>query len=97
MAKGGGGEAARSQREPKRAQGNPEGGQGEPTKGLMGGQEVAKGAEKGYFAFGGSSTLLLFEPNSVTLANDLLESSHQMIEHYAKVGTKAGYQLEGDT
>jgi phosphatidylserine decarboxylase len=61
------------------------------------GQEVGKGAEKGYFAFGGSSTLLLFEPNSVTLTNDLIESSRQMIELYAKVGTKAGYQLEGDT
>ncbi|MDA7616003.1 phosphatidylserine decarboxylase, partial [Akkermansiaceae bacterium] len=61
------------------------------------GQEVAKGDEKGYFAFGGSSTLLLFEPNSITLTNDLLESSRQMIELYAKVGTKAGYQLERDT
>ena len=61
------------------------------------GREVAKGAEKGYFSFGGSSTLLLFEPNSVTLTNDLLESSRRMIELYAKVGTKAGDQLEGDT
>ena len=60
------------------------------------GQEVAKGDEKGYFAFGGSSTLLLFEPNWITLTNDLLESSRQMIELYAKVGTKAGYQLGRD-
>lgn len=55
------------------------------------GQEIAKGAEKGYFAFGGSSTLLMFEPGSVTLADDLLESSSQMTELYAKVGTKAGH------
>jgi len=55
------------------------------------GQEVAKGAEKGYFAFGGSSTLIMFEAGTVTLADDLLESSRQMIELYAKVGTKAGH------
>jgi phosphatidylserine decarboxylase len=55
------------------------------------GQEVAKGAEKGYFAFGGSSTLLMFEPGTVTLADDLLDSSRQMIELYAKVGTRAGH------
>lgn len=54
------------------------------------GQPVAKGAEKGYFAFGGSSTLLMFEPGTVTLAGDLLESSSKVMELYAKVGTKAG-------
>ena len=54
-------------------------------------QEVEKGAEKGYFAFGGSSTLLLFEPGAVTLASDLIVSSGKMIELYAKVGTKAGH------
>ena len=54
------------------------------------GQFVEKGAEKGYFAFGGSSTLLLFQPGSVTLAPDLIESSQNMIELYAKVGNSAG-------
>ena len=54
------------------------------------GKPVKKGAEKGYFAFGGSSTLLLFEPGTVTLASDLIESSHKMTELYAKIGTEAG-------
>ncbi|MGJ8695836.1 MAG: phosphatidylserine decarboxylase [Verrucomicrobiaceae bacterium] len=51
------------------------------------GQPVAKGDEKGYFAFGGSSTLLLFEPGTVTLDPDLLDSSSKQMELYAKVGT----------
>lgn len=55
------------------------------------GEPVAKGAEKGYFAFGGSSTLLLFEPGTVTLADDILESSSKVMELYAKVGTEAGH------
>ncbi|MDB4302365.1 phosphatidylserine decarboxylase [bacterium] len=54
------------------------------------GQPVEKGAEKGYFAFGGSSTLLLFEPGTVALDADLLESSAKQMELYAKVRTSAG-------
>jgi phosphatidylserine decarboxylase len=53
------------------------------------GQPVEKGAEKGYFAFGGSSTILLFEPGTITLAHDLLETSNQQIELYAKQGETA--------
>lgn len=49
---------------------------------------VAKGAEKGYFSFGGSSTLTLFEPGRVILAPDLAEQSSQGVELYAKVGTR---------
>ena len=51
------------------------------------GQAVAKGAEKGYFAFGGSSTLTLFEPGAVQLEADLLAHSSRQTELYAKVGT----------
>ena len=54
------------------------------------GQAVEKGAEKGYFAFGGSSTLLIFEPGTVTLAADLLESSAKVMELYALMGSQAG-------
>jgi len=54
------------------------------------GKAVEKGAEKGYFAFGGSSTLLMFEPGTVTLAADLLEASAKLTELYAKIGTPAG-------
>ncbi|HIG82026.1 MAG TPA: phosphatidylserine decarboxylase [Verrucomicrobiales bacterium] len=51
---------------------------------------VAKGEEKGYFAFGGSATLTLFEPGRVKLDEDLLEQSAQQRELYAKVGDRLG-------
>lgn len=50
-------------------------------------QPVEKGTEKGYFAFGGSSTITIFEPGKVTLAKDLLENSNKQIELYARIGT----------
>jgi phosphatidylserine decarboxylase len=54
------------------------------------GRSVAKGAEKGYFAFGGSSTLTLFEPGAIRLAADLLENSARQIELYARIGSVMG-------
>ena len=54
------------------------------------GQPVAKGAEKGYFAFGGSSTLTLFEPGTVELESDLVENSARQIELYARIGSRMG-------
>ncbi len=54
------------------------------------GQPVAKGAEKGYFAFGGSSTITLFEPGAVTLEADLLENSAKQTELYAHIGSRMG-------
>ena len=54
------------------------------------GQPVSKGAEKGFFAFGGSSTLTLFEPGVVALENDLLENSRRQIELYARIGSRMG-------
>ena len=53
-------------------------------------QTVEKGDEKGYFAFGGSSTITIFEPGRVTLANDLLKNSAQQIETYARMGDELG-------
>ena len=52
------------------------------------GSPVAKGAEKGYFAFGGSSTITLFEPGAVKLEADLAENSARQTELYAKVATR---------
>jgi phosphatidylserine decarboxylase len=52
------------------------------------GTAVAKGDEKGYFAFGGSSTITIFEPGAVTLETDLAEQSSRQTELYAKVGTR---------
>ena len=51
---------------------------------------VKKGEEKGYFRFGGSSTLLLFEPGRVRLAADLVEQSRNQRELYAHVGDRLG-------
>lgn len=52
------------------------------------GQAVEKGAEKGYFAFGGSSTITIFEPGVVTLDADLADHSSRQTELYAKVGSR---------
>ncbi len=51
------------------------------------GQVIEKGAEKGYFAFGGSSTILLFEPGSIAIDPGLLQRSQQCTETYARMGT----------
>ncbi len=52
------------------------------------GKSVAKGQEKGYFAFGGSSTITIFEPGNVKLSTDLLEHSAQQTELYARIGSE---------
>ncbi|MEI6176070.1 MAG: phosphatidylserine decarboxylase [Verrucomicrobiota bacterium] len=51
------------------------------------GQPAEKGAEKGYFAFGGSSTITIFEPGAVQLAPDLRDHSASLTELYAKIGS----------
>lgn len=52
------------------------------------GGPVEKGAEKGFFAFGGSSTLTIFEPGAVKLEADLAEHSSRRTELYARVGSR---------
>ena len=51
---------------------------------------VAKGAEKGYFKFGGSSTITLFEPGRVKLDADLLTHTAERRELYARMGDRLG-------
>ena len=51
---------------------------------------VAKGAEKGYFKFGGSSTITLFEPGRVKLDADLLVHTAERRELYARMGDRLG-------
>lgn len=51
------------------------------------GIKVEKGEEKGYFAFGGSSTITLFEPDAVTLEQDLLDQSKNQTELFAQMGS----------
>jgi len=57
------------------------------------GHPVAKGAEKGYFRFGGSSVITLFEPGRLRLAPDLLRESARSRELYAHVGSPLGTRL----
>lgn len=54
------------------------------------GQPFEKGAEKGFFKFGGSSTITLFERGRIQLASDLLEYSQRGIETYARMGDRLG-------
>ena len=55
---------------------------------------VEKGAEKGYFAFGGSSTITIFQAGKVKLDSDLLEHSQKQQELYAKIGDRMGVASE---
>jgi phosphatidylserine decarboxylase len=50
------------------------------------GEAVRKGREMGYFIFGGSCFITIFEPGRVKLSPDLLEHSAQQREVYAKIG-----------
>ena len=54
------------------------------------GQPVSKGGEKGYFRFGGSSTITIFEPGRVRFDQDLIDNSKQHRELYARVADRMG-------
>jgi phosphatidylserine decarboxylase len=56
------------------------------------GVPMQKGSEKGYFKFGGSETITLFEPGRITLAEDLVANSLQGRELYARMGDLMGRQ-----
>lgn len=49
---------------------------------------VTKGEEKGLFKFGGSCVVTLFEPGRVRLDQDLVASSREYIELYARMGDR---------
>ena len=55
------------------------------------GKIVRKGDEKGFFRFGGSSFITMFEPGRVRFADDLLEHSAAGREVYAKMGEAAAF------
>lgn len=54
---------------------------------------VNKGAEKGYFKFGGSTTILFFEKDAVKIANDILEQSKLGFECKVQLGEDIGIQI----
>ena len=54
------------------------------------GNFVNKGEEKGYFKFGGSTVVLLFEKNKIKIDEDLLINSLKAYETEIKVGERIG-------
>ena len=54
------------------------------------GRPVAKGGEKGFFAFGGSCVVTLFARGRIAFAADLVTQSAQHVETYARMGDRLG-------
>jgi len=54
------------------------------------GEVVQKGEELGYFAFGGSTCIILFPPGAVVFDEDLLVNSQKSLETLVKVGERIG-------
>ena len=63
---------------------------GSIIQGFVPGRAVAKGDEKGMFAFGGSCVITLFQRDRIRFDADLLTSSAEQIEVYAKMGDRLG-------
>lgn len=57
------------------------------------GTKILKGGEKGFFKFGGSSTITLFEPGRIQLDQDLVEHTREYRELYTKMGDRLGVRL----
>ncbi|TIC11746.1 hypothetical protein E3Q14_02147 [Wallemia mellicola] len=54
------------------------------------GDSVQRGEEFGYFAFGGSTIVCLFPPNTVSWDNDIKENSRAALETLVRVGMGIG-------
>ncbi|KAH7341500.1 phosphatidylserine decarboxylase-domain-containing protein [Rhizoctonia solani] len=54
------------------------------------GDSIARGQEFGYFAFGGSTIVILFERGKLTWDDDLLSNSHSTLETLVRVGMGVG-------
>ena len=59
-------------------------------QGFVPGRTMAKGAEKGLFAFGGSCVITLFQRGRIRFDADVVASSADQIECYAKMGDRLG-------
>lgn len=57
------------------------------------GSFCSKGAEKGYFSFGGSTLILLFKPNTIQFDADLITASTDHIEIKCLLGQSMGISL----
>ena len=56
-------------------------------------EPYAKGDEKGYFSFGGSSLVLLFEPGVIQFDQDFLDASSEKLEVRGLMGQSMGRSL----
>ena len=52
--------------------------------------KIKKGDEKGYFSFGGSTLVLLFEKDKITFDQDLLQNTQKGLETAIKMGESIG-------
>lgn len=58
------------------------------------GEEVHRAEELGYFKFGGSTILVLFEPGAMRFDNDLIDNSNEALETLLRVGMSIGHSPE---
>jgi phosphatidylserine decarboxylase len=58
--------------------------------------DVFRGQEKGYFAFGGSSILLLFQPHTVTIDRDIMRNTALDVETRVRMGEAIGQVMEAN-
>lgn len=56
----------------------------------VGGPIVVKGEEKGLFAFGGSCVITVFQRGKIRFDDDLVKSSRECVEVYARMGDRLG-------
>ena len=63
---------------------------GSIRQGFVPGRQVAKGDEKGLFAFGGSCVITLFQRGKIRFDADLIEQSARYQETYVKMGDSLG-------
>jgi len=53
-------------------------------------EAIEKGDEMGYFAFGGSTVVLLVDKSKINIDKDILENTKNNIETFVKMGEKIG-------
>ncbi|RDW82977.1 hypothetical protein BP5796_04468 [Coleophoma crateriformis] len=60
------------------------------------GENVKRAEELGYFKFGGSTLLVLFEENSMRFDDDLVDNSNSALETLIRVGMSIGHHPQQD-
>lgn len=60
------------------------------------GERVSRAEELGYFKFGGSTILLLFEPGVMKFDDDMVDNSKSALETLIRVGMSIGHSPEAE-